>query len=69
MVWGAPFSAHTMKMPLPGSGEAGNNIIRDAQRAGVKTIAVDRYADLQKAWNTARQAASLLKVEEYDHEQ
>ncbi len=45
MVWGAPFSAHAKKMLLLGSGELGKEVVLEAQRLGVETIAVDRYAN------------------------
>ncbi|WP_036651973.1 formate-dependent phosphoribosylglycinamide formyltransferase [Paenibacillus pini] len=44
-MWGAPFSAHAKKMLLLGSGELGKEVVLEAQRLGVETIAVDRYAD------------------------
>ncbi|KHF36296.1 Phosphoribosylglycinamide formyltransferase 2 [Paenibacillus sp. P1XP2] len=43
VVWGAPFSAHAKKMLLLGSGELGKEVVLEAQRLGVETIAVDRY--------------------------
>ncbi|AWB44936.1 phosphoribosylglycinamide formyltransferase 2 [Paenibacillus sp. CAA11] len=43
-MWGAPFSEKPKKMLLLGSGELGKEVIIEAQRLGVKTIAVDRYA-------------------------
>lgn len=43
MVWGAPFSAHATKLLLLGSGELGKEVVLEAQRLGVETIAVDRY--------------------------
>ncbi|MDR9853944.1 formate-dependent phosphoribosylglycinamide formyltransferase [Paenibacillus sp. VCA1] len=42
-MWGAPFSAHAKKMLLLGSGELGKEVVLEAQRLGVETIAVDRY--------------------------
>ncbi|GAK40075.1 formate-dependent phosphoribosylglycinamide formyltransferase [Paenibacillus urinalis] len=42
-MWGAPFSAETKKMLLLGSGELGKEVVIEAQRLGVETIAVDRY--------------------------
>lgn len=45
MVWGAPFSAYSKKMLLLGSGELGKEVVLEAQRLGVETIAVDRYKD------------------------
>ncbi|MDG0811678.1 formate-dependent phosphoribosylglycinamide formyltransferase [Cohnella rhizosphaerae] len=36
---------HTKKLLLLGSGELGKEVILEAQRLGVETIAVDRYAD------------------------
>ncbi|GGA23729.1 formate-dependent phosphoribosylglycinamide formyltransferase [Paenibacillus physcomitrellae] len=43
-MWGAPFHARSKTMMLLGSGELGKEVIIEAQRLGVKTIAVDRYA-------------------------
>lgn len=45
MVWGAPFSAYSRKMLLLGSGELGKEVVLEAQRLGIETIAVDRYND------------------------
>ncbi|RUT36019.1 formate-dependent phosphoribosylglycinamide formyltransferase [Paenibacillus zeisoli] len=42
-MWGAPFSDHARTMLLLGSGELGKEVIIEAQRLGVRTIAVDRY--------------------------
>lgn len=42
-MWGAPFSAQAKKMLLLGSGELGKEVVIEAQRLGVETIAVDRY--------------------------
>ncbi|XEC92663.1 formate-dependent phosphoribosylglycinamide formyltransferase [Paenibacillus tarimensis] len=40
---GAPYSAHATKMMLLGSGELGKEVVIEAQRLGIETIAVDRY--------------------------
>lgn len=42
-MWGAPLSEHAKSMMLLGSGELGKEVIIEAQRLGVRTIAVDRY--------------------------
>ncbi|AOZ94555.1 formate-dependent phosphoribosylglycinamide formyltransferase [Paenibacillus crassostreae] len=44
-MWGAPFSANSRKMLLLGSGELGKEVVLEAQRLGIETIAVDRYKD------------------------
>lgn len=44
-MWGAPFSAQSRKLLLLGSGELGKEVIIEAQRLGVETVAVDRYED------------------------
>lgn len=44
-MYGAPLSKHAKKMMLLGSGELGKEVIIEAQRLGIETIAVDRYAD------------------------
>ncbi|WP_409345226.1 formate-dependent phosphoribosylglycinamide formyltransferase [Paenibacillus sp. MBLB4367] len=44
-MYGAPLSTHAKKMMLLGSGELGKEVIIEAQRLGVETIAVDRYAN------------------------
>lgn len=44
-MWGAPFSAQSRKLLLLGSGELGKEVIIEAQRLGVETVAVDRYSD------------------------
>lgn len=44
-MYGAPLSAHSKKMMLLGSGELGKEVIIEAQRLGIETIAVDRYAN------------------------
>lgn len=42
-MYGAPFSKNAKKIMLLGSGELGKEVIIEAQRLGVETIAVDRY--------------------------
>lgn len=42
-MYGAPYSANARKLLLLGSGELGKEVIIEAQRLGVETIAVDRY--------------------------
>ena len=42
-MFGSPDSKHMKKMMLLGAGELGKEVIIEAQRLGVKTIAVDRY--------------------------
>ncbi|MCZ8521537.1 MULTISPECIES: formate-dependent phosphoribosylglycinamide formyltransferase [Paenibacillus] len=44
-MYGAPLSARAQKIMLLGSGELGKEVVIEAQRLGVETIAVDRYAD------------------------
>ncbi|AIQ64576.1 phosphoribosylglycinamide formyltransferase [Paenibacillus stellifer] len=44
-MWGSPYSAQSRKLMLLGSGELGKEVIIEAQRLGVETIAVDRYKD------------------------
>ncbi|UJF35928.1 formate-dependent phosphoribosylglycinamide formyltransferase [Paenibacillus hexagrammi] len=44
-MYGAPLSAKAKKMMLLGSGELGKEVIIEAQRLGIETIAVDRYAN------------------------
>ncbi|UUZ94663.1 formate-dependent phosphoribosylglycinamide formyltransferase [Paenibacillus sp. P25] len=44
-MYGSPLSAKAKKMMLLGSGELGKEVVIEAQRLGVETIAVDRYAD------------------------
>ncbi len=43
-MYGSPLSQNATKLMLLGSGELGKEIIIEAQRLGVETIAVDRYA-------------------------
>ncbi|QYR23731.1 formate-dependent phosphoribosylglycinamide formyltransferase [Paenibacillus sp. sptzw28] len=43
MSYGSPLSSNARKMMLLGSGELGKEVILEAQRLGVETIAVDRY--------------------------
>jgi phosphoribosylglycinamide formyltransferase 2 len=45
MSYGSPLSPRARKMLLLGSGELGKEVVIEAQRLGVETIAVDRYAD------------------------
>jgi phosphoribosylglycinamide formyltransferase 2 len=45
MRYGAPLSPNAKKMMLLGSGELGKEVIIEAQRLGIETIAVDRYAN------------------------
>ena len=42
-MFGAPYSHQAKKIMLLGSGELGKEVIIEAQRLGVETIAVDRY--------------------------
>ncbi len=42
-MYGAPLSKQAKKMMLLGAGELGKEVIIEAQRLGVETIAVDRY--------------------------
>jgi len=42
-MYGAPYSKQAKKMLLLGSGELGKEVIIEAQRLGIETIAVDRY--------------------------
>lgn len=44
-MYGSPLKAQAKKMMLLGSGELGKEVIVEAQRLGVETIAVDRYAN------------------------
>jgi phosphoribosylglycinamide formyltransferase 2 len=44
-LYGAPLTKQAKKMMLLGSGELGKEVIIEAQRLGVETIAVDRYAN------------------------
>lgn len=42
-MYGAPLNKHAKKVMLLGSGELGKEVVIEAQRLGVETIAVDRY--------------------------
>ncbi|GGF89278.1 formate-dependent phosphoribosylglycinamide formyltransferase [Paenibacillus abyssi] len=42
-MYGSPFSSHAKKIMLLGSGELGKEVVIEAQRLGIETIAVDRY--------------------------
>lgn len=44
-MYGAPLSGQAKKIMLLGSGELGKEVAIEAQRLGVETIAVDRYAN------------------------
>lgn len=44
-MYGAPLSIHARKLMLLGSGELGKEVVLEAQRLGVETIAVDRYVN------------------------
>lgn len=44
-MYGPPLSKNAKRMMLLGSGELGKEVIIEAQRLGIETIAVDRYAD------------------------
>lgn len=44
-MYGSPLTPYAKKMMLLGSGELGKEVVIEAQRLGVETIAVDRYAD------------------------
>ncbi|MFC5648366.1 formate-dependent phosphoribosylglycinamide formyltransferase [Paenibacillus solisilvae] len=44
-MYGSPLSSHARKIMLLGSGELGKEVILEAQRLGVETIALDRYAN------------------------
>ncbi|MBP1961740.1 formate-dependent phosphoribosylglycinamide formyltransferase [Paenibacillus aceris] len=43
-MYGAPLSNKSKKIMLLGSGELGKEVVIEAQRLGIETIAVDRYA-------------------------
>ncbi len=45
LMYGSPYSGQAKTMMLLGSGELGKEVILEAQRLGVETIAVDRYAN------------------------
>lgn len=42
-MYGAPYTNYARKLLLLGSGELGKEVVLEAQRLGVETIAVDRY--------------------------
>ncbi|MBO7746318.1 formate-dependent phosphoribosylglycinamide formyltransferase [Paenibacillus sp. MWE-103] len=44
-MYGSPYSANACKIMLLGSGELGKEVVIEAQRLGIETIAVDRYAN------------------------
>lgn len=44
-MYGSPLSANARKIMLLGSGELGKEVVIEAQRLGIETIAVDRYAN------------------------
>ncbi len=44
-MYGAPLSLNAKKMMLLGAGELGKEVVIEAQRLGVETVAVDRYAN------------------------
>lgn len=44
-MYGAPLSNKAKKVMLLGSGELGKEVVIEAQRLGIETIAVDRYAN------------------------
>src|SRR5207247_1178908 len=41
--WGTPLQPGARRMLLLGSGELGKEVVIEAQRLGIETIAVDRY--------------------------
>ncbi len=45
MTWGTPLTATAKKLLLLGSGELGKEVVIEAQRLGIETIACDRYAN------------------------
>ena len=45
MDWGTPFTPTARRMLLLGSGELGKEVVIEASRLGIETIAVDRYAN------------------------
>ena len=42
-MYGSPLSVNARKIMLLGSGELGKEVVIEAQRLGIETIAVDRY--------------------------
>lgn len=44
-MYGAPNTGHARKIMLLGSGELGKEVVLEAQRLGIETIAVDRYPE------------------------
>ena len=45
MQFSAPLKSNSKKVMLLGSGELGKEVVIEAQRLGLETIAVDRYAN------------------------
>ena len=45
MLFSAPLKSNSKKVMLLGSGELGKEVVIEAQRLGLETIAVDRYAN------------------------
>jgi phosphoribosylglycinamide formyltransferase 2 len=43
--WGTPLSPTASRLLLLGSGELGKEVVIEAQRLGIETVAVDRYAN------------------------
>lgn len=43
LMYGAPYTGQAIKVMLLGAGELGKEVILEAQRLGVETVAVDRY--------------------------
>ncbi|WP_332695662.1 formate-dependent phosphoribosylglycinamide formyltransferase [Halalkalibacter lacteus] len=75
-MYGVPLSKQAKKIMLLGSGELGKEVMIEAQRLGIETIAVDRYAGapaMQVAHRShvidmldAEQLRSVIKQEEPD---
>ncbi|MEC0229034.1 formate-dependent phosphoribosylglycinamide formyltransferase [Paenibacillus alba] len=75
-MYGAPLSNKAKKIMLLGSGELGKEVVIEAQRLGIETIAVDRYANapaMQVAHRShvinmldGEQLRSLIKKEQPD---
>lgn len=57
-MYGAPYGRSAKKMMLLGSGELGKEVIIEAQRFGIETIAVDRY-DYAPAMQVAHRSYTI----------
>ena len=55
---GTPLSPSATRVLMCGSGELGKEVVIEFQRLGVEVVAVDRYPNAPRRWNSPRKGTS-----------